>query len=1064
MAHEESHMKLAPLGHDNYYTWSNKIKSVLQYRGLWPAVLGEADITPEVETKAAAFIKFNVEDWLLPTVQDLSARLAWQALKARNESTTNARMVSLKSKLSALKMEPAEPLTKYIGRAQTLMVEMTAIGLTVTEADITLAVLHGLPTSYAVVRTIIETTNVELTIDTLFNKLLSVEQNLSSRKEEHALFANGRGTPHNHRGGHHGSNNGRHDGQPTHGGRGYDGKSANRRPVSSSDPCYYCGKPGHFKSECRSFANDKREGKVHPDKASSSNANGGRIGGAASSNGNNASNGNHGSGGNFAFMALKSVPFTPDWTMDSGASTHMTMQLDDFIEPPSDLHPFVNVTFGNGKTGVATARGTAIVRTMVDGKVNALHLTDTLYVPELSCKLLSVKRLTMHGASVTFNADNAHVLFNGDTIAVANAYPDHGLFMVKPIAETAFNATTKLKETPALWHNRYCHLSYDNVTNTAMFNFNLDESEDELFNTIDAPTTDPVPAPPPVVPPSEEADSDNDSEGAAAPVGAVPPPNTGRPVRDRRPPQGIYANNWAPQAHVAVITPPLTYEEAMARDDADLWRLATDDEVKSLLGANTYSLERLPPGFKALPCKWVFTVKRDAHGNIERYKARLVVKGFLQREGIDYTEVFAPVSKHATLRALMATVAVNDLILKQLDVKTAFLNGDLEETIYMRQPPGYEEGGVGIACRLRKSLYGLKQAPRAWNTKLNKELITMGFNPSNADPSLYSRHDKNGTIFVLVYVDDILVAGKDTTSVDTVIQAFQALFDVRDLGEADFFLGMDIHRDRTNKTLKIGQHRLVSELVDKYGLGECKGKTIPLSPSSKLTKTGEPLDRDKFGYSELIGSLLYISVCTRPDIAQAVGALTRYMAHPTVTHWQAAKGVVRYLACTIDFGIMYGISGNTGLKAFTDSDFAGDPDTRRSTTGNIFTLHGGAISWSSRLQKTVAVSTTEAEYMASAAAVKEALWLRGLLADFNFKMDAIKIYGDNQAAIHLLKNANASARSKHIDVVHHFARERVMRNEVTFEYLPTHLMIADCMTKAVPESKFLFCRNGMGVC
>jgi ribonuclease HI len=186
------------------------------------------------------------------------------------------------------------------------------------------------------------------------------------------------------------------------------------------------------------------------------------------------------------------------------------------------------------------------------------------------------------------------------------------------------------------------------------------------------------------------------------------------------------------------------------------------------------------------------------------------------------------------------------------------------------------------------------------------------------------------------------------------------------------------------------------------------------------------------------------------------------MSQPTVTHWQAAKGVVRYLSGTINYGITYGI-GDTGLKAYTDSDYAGDIDTRRSTTGNVFLLHGGAISWSSRLQQTVAVSTTEAEYMAAAAAVKEALWLRVLLSDFNINMDAILIYGDNQAAIHLVKNANAAARSKHIDIVHHFARERVMRNEVIFEYLPTHLMIADCMTKALPESKFIFCRNGMGV-
>ncbi len=186
----------------------------------------------------------------------------------------------------------------------------------------------------------------------------------------------------------------------------------------------------------------------------------------------------------------------------------------------------------------------------------------------------------------------------------------------------------------------------------------------------------------------------------------------------------------------STLLPPASYAEAIKREDADLWQAAMDDEIASILANQTYTLEPLPAGDKALPCKWVYTIKRDGQGNIQRYKARLVVKGYLQREGIDYTEVFAPVSKHATLRVLLSTVAKDRLVLKQLDVKTAFLYGDLPETIYMKQPPGYEEGEKGIACRLHKSLYGLKQAPRVWFQKLKSTLLDMGFNPSDADPSL----------------------------------------------------------------------------------------------------------------------------------------------------------------------------------------------------------------------------------------------------------------------------------------------------------------------------------------
>lgn len=570
----------------------------------------------------------------------------------------------------------------------------------------------------------------------------------------------------------------------------------------------------------------------------------------------------------------------------------------------------------------------------------------------------------------------------------------------------------------------------------------------------------------------DEAIEGDEAEGAAA-AGATAANNTASgarryPGRERQRPVEFWMPNNKKRAlamaGVLSYSEPQTYEEALASDDAELWKGAMDEEIASLLKLNTWTLEEVPDGTRKLPMKWVYKIKRDAKGNIERYKARLVAKGFLQREGVDFDEVFAPVSKHTTLRTLLSIVAAEDFELHQLDVKTAFLNGELEETIYMKQPQGYEEGGSNTVCRLNKAIYGLRQAPRAWHTRLKKELEDMGFVASEADPGLYVLHTKTGKVYALVYVDDILVAARSAAEMDGVKQRLMEAFDVRDLGESSFFLGMEIERDRAEKTLKLSQKRLTSELVDKYGLADVKMKTTPLSVSVKLVKgeESELIDKEKFGYSELIGSLLYLSVCTRPDISQAVGALSRYMSKPTMQHWTSVKGVVRYLAGTLDYGINFD-GKRPNFEGFCDSDYAGDVDSRRSTTGYVFVMNGGAISWSSRLQPTVAVSTTEAEYMAAAHAVKEALWMRKLLSDFDWEREPVKIACDNQGAIKILKHPIASIRSKHIDVIYHFARERVARKEVIFGYCDTKENIADCLTKALPENKFVFCVEGMGL-
>jgi hypothetical protein len=311
-------------------------------------------------------------------------------------------------------------------------------------------------------------------------------------------------------------------------------------------------------------------------------------------------------------------------------------------------------------------------------------------------------------------------------------------------------------------------------------------------------------------------------------------------------------------------------------------------------------------------------------------------------------------------------------------------------------------------------------------------------------------------------VDDILVAARGAERIAKVEAHLAKKFDVRDLGEATYFLGMELTRNREARTLKPTQKKLTGELVGRYELADARARSVPLETGDKLTKEGEPLDTKRFSYSECVGSLLYLSVCTRPNIAQAVGALARYMAGPTEAHSRAALGVVRYLAGTAEDGVTFGGSKET-LVDYCDANYAGDVDTRRSATGYVFLMYKGAVSWSSRLQPTVAASTVEAEYLSAAQAVKEALWFRKLWGDLGLDMGTVQIYCDNQGAIRHVKHPIALQRSKHIDVIHHFARERVARMEVGFAYCRTEDMKADILTKALAPGKFKKCKSEIGI-
>ena len=539
-------------------------------------------------------------------------------------------------------------------------------------------------------------------------------------------------------------------------------------------------------------------------------------------------------------------------------------------------------------------------------------------------------------------------------------------------------------------------------------------------------------------------------------------PAEGRyPHRLRIPPEWWRTGH---RAMLAAVHEPATLTEALQSVQSQEWQQAMSEELASLAMHHTWSVQPTPAGIKPIPVKWIFKIKRSSSGDILRFKARLVAKGFLQREGVDFDEVYAPVSKYATLRALLAVVAARDLDLHQLDIKTAFLHGQLEEEVWIEQPPGFPTADSSQSCRLHRALYGLKQAPRAWHKRLSEQLGQLGFAPSQADPSLCTRANKGRSTYVLVYVDDILAAADNTQDIKDYKAALSSAFDTHDLGEAETFLSMTIGRDRSARTIGLSQAHPTERLLAEHGMSGCRPMSTPLPSGYKPARADAAACDNVIAqqYPRLVGSLLYLATCTRPDISYAVGVLSQHMTAPNAALWQTAKGVLRYLAATAQQALHFGTS-STSIAGYTDADYAGDTYTRRSTTGYVFTLYGGAITWSSKRQATVAASTTEAEYMSAAAAVKEALWLRHLLGDLDINTPRISIFVDNQSAIKLLHNPISSQRSKHIDVAHHFARERVIRGEVDFAYLATADMLADMLTKAVPRNKLSICLKGIGV-
>ncbi|WVZ83459.1 hypothetical protein U9M48_030605 [Paspalum notatum var. saurae] len=521
-------------------------------------------------------------------------------------------------------------------------------------------------------------------------------------------------------------------------------------------------------------------------------------------------------------------------------------------------------------------------------------------------------------------------------------------------------------------------------------------------------------------------------------------------------PRTLHPDEWL----LTATEEPSTYDEA-ATDPA--WRAAMEEEMQAIEANGTWEAVELPAGHRPIGLKWVYKLKKDAQGIVVRHKARLVAKGYVQRAGVDFEEVFAPVARLDSVRALAALAAHEGWKLHHLDVKSAFLNGDLKEEVYVAQPPGFVIAGQERrVLRLHKALYGLRQAPRAWNAKLDRTLVALGFKRCEEEHGVYTRGEGRRRVLLGVYVDDLILTGAEDDAITSFKDEMKSSFKMSDLGCLSYYLGIEVKQDEGRITLC--QAAYAAKLLDKAGMAGCNTVHTPMETGLKLSKDSPNPPVDATFYRSIVGSLRYL-VHTRPDITFAVGMASRFMASPTTEHMSVVKHLLRYIAGTIHYGLVYNRQeGGLTLCGYSDSDMAGDMDGRRSTSGVLYCLGRSPVSWQSQKQSVVALSSCEAEYIAASTAACQGIWLGRLLGSFYGKSaGVVTIYIDNQSSIQLCKNPVFHGRSKHIETRFHFIRDCVEGGQVTVRKIHTDDQLADILTKALGKVRFQVLRSKLGV-
>lgn len=495
---------------------------------------------------------------------------------------------------------------------------------------------------------------------------------------------------------------------------------------------------------------------------------------------------------------------------------------------------------------------------------------------------------------------------------------------------------------------------------------------------------------------------------------------------------------------------PLSYEEAVNVSEREGWIQAMREEMHALKLNKTWELVDPPQGQKVIQCRWVFNMKHASDDSNPKFKARLVAKGFHQSYGVDYFDTYAPVARLSSIRLLLALAVNTGAHIHQMDVRNAFLNGELSETVYMRQPEGFiDQQYPSRVFKLRRTLYGLKQAAREWYKTITIFLNSIGFSNSKSDQAIYFATRDNVKVWLVLYVDDILIISTSTNAINDVMRVLSKEYRMKDVGKVNEFLGITIDYDRNEGTMTLSQSSKIEKMIKRFGMENCKGVATPLDKSyTTFLNQNRQLTKEAFPYREAIGCLLYLAMCTHPDISYSVTFLSKFCEEPTAAHWVLVKRVFRYLRETSNYQLQFFKSSNANLYAYSDADWGSLPD-RKSTSGTALFYGDCLVSWKAKRQTVVALSTTEAEMIAVTDTFKELKLAKKILHEIFQQVSNCTILCDNQPCITIANGNGYSGRAKHIDLKYLAVQDYVSNGEFKLEYCGTNDMKADIMTKAL---------------
>ena len=655
------------------------------------------------------------------------------------------------------------------------------------------------------------------------------------------------------------------------------------------------------------------------------------------------------------------------------------------------------------------------------------------------------------------------ILNNGkDNLGKFDAKADEGIFLGYSLTSKAFRVYNKrimtMEESIHVAFdetNRCCaRKDFDeNVENFDSLNLNGEDKEKDLNEASTSSTKDSVQV--------------EEIEPSQAQINALPKDwrtskdhpldNVIGDVSKGVTTRSTFRNLFAYSAFVSQIEPS-TIESAI---DDEHWAMAMQEELNQFKRNDVWELVPKPSNQTIVGTKWVFRNKLDENGTIVRNKARLVAKGYNQEEGIDYDETYAPVARLEAIRMLLAFASSYNFKLYQMDVKSAFLNGFIQEEVYVEQPPGFEDyENPNHVFKLKKALYGLKQAPRAWYERLSKFLIEKGFRRGKVDTTLFILIENKNILLVQVYVDDIIFGSTNESLCKFFSNLMQSEFEMSMMGELNFFLGLQIKQGKEGTF--VSQTKYCKELLKRFGMDNAKAMDTPMSTTCYLDKDEQGKNIDVKKYRGMIGSLLYLTA-SRPDIMFSVCMCARYQANPKESHLSAVKRIMKYLIGTLNVGLWYPKGSTCDLIGYSDSDFAGCKLDRKSTSGTCHLLGNSLVSWHSKKQVSVALSTAEAEYVAAGSCCAQILWMKQQLVDYGLMLDHIPIKCDNTSAINLTKNPVQHSRTKHIEIRHHFIRDHVEKGDVVIEFVETSKQLADIFTKPLCKESFFNIRNELGI-